>query len=121
EFHERTRRQARQGAAIKTDEIPTLRELSKLESPEASRTARERIATIGRLAVQAGQFANMETDFLFDKKCRLFAIGYNASERRQDASYYDLLASEARLASFVAIAQERAPQESWFALGGLLT
>src|SRR5207244_13654279 len=73
------------------------------------------------LAVQAGQFANMEYDFLFDKKSRLLAIGYNASQRRLDSSYYDLLASEARLASFVAIAQGRVPQESWFALGRRLT
>ncbi len=51
----------------------------------------------------------------------LLAIGYNVGERRRDASYYDLLASEARLASFVAIAQGELPQESWFALGRLLT
>ena len=57
----------------------------------------------------------------YDKKSRLFAIGYNASERRQDSSHYDLLASEARLASFVAIAQGQTPQENWFALGRLLT
>ena len=44
-----------------------------------------------------------------------------SSERRRDASYYDLLASEARLCSFVAIAQGQLPQESWFALGRLLT
>ena len=41
-----------------------------------------------------------------------------SSERRLDASFYDLLASEARLASFVAIAQGKLPQEHWFALGG---
>ena len=51
----------------------------------------------------------------------LFAIGYNVSEHRLDASFYDLLASEARLASFVAIAQGQLPQEHWFALGRLLT
>src|SRR5439155_26583946 len=50
----------------------------------------------------------------------LFRIGYNASERRPDSSYYDLLASEARLATFVAIAQGQVPQESWFALGRML-
>src|SRR5207247_3078589 len=44
-----------------------------------------------------------------------------ASERKQDSSHYDLLASEARLASFVAIAQGQVPQENWFALGRLLT
>jgi hypothetical protein len=63
----------------------------------------------------------MDFDFLFDEARKLLVIGYNVSERRQDASYYDLLASEARLASFVAIAQGQLPQESWFALGRLLT
>ncbi|PYS56742.1 MAG: cyclic beta 1-2 glucan synthetase, partial [Acidobacteria bacterium] len=81
----------------------------------------ERATSIKRLAAQADQFAQMEYDFLFDKTSRLFAIGYNASERRRDSSYYDLLASEARLASFVAIAQGQVPQENWFALGRLLT
>src|SRR4030095_615054 len=41
--------------------------------------------------------------------------------RRLDNSYYDLLASEARLCDFIAIAQGQLPQESWFALGRLLT
>ena len=48
-------------------------------------------------------------------------VGYNVEDRRRDSSYYDLLASEARLSSFVAIAQDQVPQESWFALGRLLT
>ena len=63
----------------------------------------------------------MEYDFLFDKTRNLLTIGYNVDERRTDTSYYDLLASEARLCSFVAIAQGQLPQESWFALGRLLT
>src|SRR5207302_5346165 len=66
------------------DEIPTLRELSKANNCESCRPAQERIAAIARLAMQAGQFANMEYDFLFDRKSWLFTIGYNASERRQD-------------------------------------
>ncbi|PYS03493.1 MAG: cyclic beta 1-2 glucan synthetase [Acidobacteria bacterium] len=103
------------------DEIPTLRELSKAKTLELYRHANDRIAAIGRLAMQAGQFADMDYEFLFDKKSSLFRIGYNASEHRADSSYYDLLASEARLATFVAIAQGQAPQESWFALGRLLT
>ena len=48
-------------------------------------------------------------------------VGYNVGERRPDSSYYDLLASEARFCSFVAIAQGQLPQESWFSLGRLLT
>jgi cyclic beta-1,2-glucan synthetase len=99
--------------------IPTLRELAELET-EAGRRARARIVAIERLAQQAGKLARMEYDFLFDKGRHLLAIGYNVGERRRDSSYYDLLASEARLCSFVAIAQGQVPQEAWFALGRLL-
>ncbi|MCR4339346.1 MAG: hypothetical protein NUW01_05605, partial [Gemmatimonadaceae bacterium] len=131
-------------------EIPTLRELAKLEvewlpaierrldadaTPaerewldelrrlitQTSRRAQERMAAVERLARQAGELAHMEYDFLYDKVSRLLTIGYNVDELRRDASYYDLLASEARLIKFVAIAQGQVPQESWFALGRLLT
>ncbi|MHB8882429.1 MAG: GH36-type glycosyl hydrolase domain-containing protein [Thermodesulfovibrionales bacterium] len=100
-----------------TDNIPTLRELAEQGSP----AARGRIADIERLALQAGELSRMDYDFLFDPTRQLLAIGYNVGERRRDASFYDLLASEARLACFVAIAQGQLPQESWFALGRLLT
>ncbi|MDP2834608.1 MAG: glucoamylase family protein, partial [Pseudomonadota bacterium] len=86
-----------------------------------SERAQARIAAIQRLALQAGELANMEYGFLYDKSARLLSIGYNVDERRRDASFYDLLASEARLSVFVAIAQGQLPQESWFALGRLLT
>jgi hypothetical protein len=88
---------------------------------EASRRAGERIREIEGLARQIDDFVQMEYGFLFDKACNLLAIGYNTGERRRDPSYYDLLASEARLCSFIAIAQGKLPQESWFALGRLLT
>ena len=97
-----------------------LNELRRLIT-EASRRAEQRLAAVERLALQASEFAHMEYDFLYDKASRLLAIGYNVDERRRDASYYDLLASEARLIKFVAIAQGQVPQESWFALGRLLT
>jgi cyclic beta-1,2-glucan synthetase len=87
----------------------------------AGRRAGERIRVIEELAQLAGELAQMDFDFLFDEARKLLVIGYNVAERRQDASSYDLLASEARLASFVAIAQGQVPQESWFALGRLLT
>ena len=48
-------------------------------------------------------------------------IGYNVTDGRRDNSFYDLLASEARLASFVAIAKGDVPQEHWFRLGRQLT
>ncbi len=88
---------------------------------QGSERAQARIATVQRLALQAGELAQMEYGFLYDKASRLLSIGYSVEERRRDASYYDLLASEARLGVFVAIAQGQLPQESWFALGRLLT
>ncbi|MCG2761319.1 MAG: cyclic beta 1-2 glucan synthetase, partial [Candidatus Delongbacteria bacterium] len=87
----------------------------------ASLKARERITTIERLAFQSGELAKMDYEFLYNKTSHLLSIGYNVTEQRQDASYYDLLASEARLCSFICIAQGQLPQESWFALGRLLT
>ena len=86
-----------------------------------SQRARERLKTIADLAQQCGEFADMDYEFLLDKSRHLLSIGYNVGEYRTDASFYDLLASEARLACFVGIAQGQLPQESWFALGRLLT
>jgi Cellobiose phosphorylase len=88
---------------------------------EATTRARARIGVIEDLARESGEFARMEYDFLYDEARHLFAIGFNVGENRRDASYYDLLASEARLSTFVAIAQGHVRQESWFALGRLLT
>jgi cyclic beta-1,2-glucan synthetase len=97
------------------------RDALNLAIREASVRARARIDAIEDLALQSSEFAHADYDFLYDKARHLLAIGYNISEKRRDASYYDLLASEARLSSFVAIAQGQLPQESWFALGRLLT
>ena len=101
--------------------IPTLREVAALTSgvPQVVQ-ARERIAAAENLALQAGEFAQMEYDFLFDRARQLVTIGYNVTEHRADQSYYDLLASEARLGSFVAIAQGHVPQDNWFAMSRLL-
>jgi len=65
----------------------------------------------------------MATDFcpLFDETRQLFSIGYHVAENVLDKSYYDLLASEARQASFVAIAKGDVPHSHWFKLGRSLT
>jgi cellobiose phosphorylase len=84
---------------------------------QGSTAAHERMRALADLALRCGAFAQMEYGFLFNPTTNLLAIGYNVSDRRLDASYYDLLASEVRLASFVAIAQGQLPQEHWFALG----
>jgi len=97
--------------------------LSKFETSvnEASTRARERIAILSDLEFTCFNFADMEYDFLYDKSLHLLAVGYNVEARHRDSSFYDLLASEARLSVFVAIAQGKLPQESWFALGRRLT
>jgi cyclic beta-1,2-glucan synthetase len=97
--------------------IPTLRELAA----QGVVAARERIAEINDLMRLAEEMARVDYDFLYDDVRRLLAIGYNVTDHRRDASYYDLLASEARLAVFIGIAQGQLPQESWFSLGRLLT
>ncbi|HUG21622.1 GH36-type glycosyl hydrolase domain-containing protein [Piscinibacter sp.] len=81
----------------------------------------ERGAGLRRLAERAGGFSEMDYGVLHDPARHLLSIGYNVDEHRADSGHYDLLASEIRLTSFVAIAQGHLPQESWFALGRLLT
>lgn len=63
----------------------------------------------------------MDFAFLFDNSLKVLSVGYNVSAGRRDDSFYDLLASEARLASFIAIASGDVPQEHWFRLGRQLT
>ncbi len=97
-----------------------LTELRRLIALAGDR-ATARMTDCERLALQAGSFASANYEMLYDRARHLLAIGYNVDEHRRDSSFYDLLASEARLATFVAIAQGHLPQESWFALGRLLT
>jgi cyclic beta-1,2-glucan synthetase len=65
--------------------------------------------------------AGMDFTFLFEQTRKLFHIGYNATSDRLDPHYYDLLASEARLASFLAVVQSQVPPEHWFMLGRSIT
>jgi cellobiose phosphorylase len=87
---------------------------------EGSERARQRINTLESLAERSAEFADMDFTFLYDAERNLLSVGYNVPDHRKDASYYDLLASEARLASYVVVAQGQVPQDHWFALGRLL-
>ena len=107
-------------AQATSEELTVLSQLANAHEL-ASQRARERIGTLEYLAAQCAEFADMEYSFLYDSSQHLLAIGYNVDDHHRDASYYDLLASEARLCSFVAIAQGKLPQENWFALGRRLT
>ncbi|WP_411275154.1 GH36-type glycosyl hydrolase domain-containing protein [Daejeonella sp.] len=86
-----------------------------------SSLAIERITLLEDLAERCEQLSDVEYDFLYEKSTSLLRIGFNVDDQRKDDSFYDLLASEARLGIFVAIAQGKLSQESWFALGRLLT
>src|SRR5207245_1111578 len=60
-----------------------------------------------------------EMDFaqLTDKRRNLLSVGYDATKQELASSCYDLLASEARIATFIAVAKGEADQETWFRLG----
>lgn len=107
------------------DTIPTLSALAKTRSngfPAAHpQAAIARLRTIDNLIIRCSELAMMDFEFLYDNACSLLAIGYDVDKRQRDTSYYDLLASEARIASFLLIAQGQVPQKHWFSLGRLLT
>ncbi|HEX7718761.1 MAG TPA: glucoamylase family protein, partial [Woeseiaceae bacterium] len=88
---------------------------------DAGTSAQPRLERIDSLILRCRALATMEFEFLYDAATSLLSIGYDVGERRRDPSFYDLLASEARLASFLLIAQGQLPQKHWFALGRLLT
>jgi cyclic beta-1,2-glucan synthetase len=86
---------------------------------EAIRGLQQRLAILESTA--RGMSVAMQFGFLLDPERRLLSIGYRATEGTRDPSCYDLLASEARLASFVAIAKNDVPARHWFRLGRAVT
>ncbi|MGA7785281.1 MAG: glucoamylase family protein [Candidatus Acidiferrales bacterium] len=90
-----------------------------------SKAATEAAALLRRLLTLAQTaekiFAEMEFGFLFDNSRKLFSIGFRCTDGTLDPNCYDLLASEARLASFIAIAKGDVPSSHWFHLGRALT
>jgi cyclic beta-1,2-glucan synthetase len=110
------------------------------DQAEAASWSRSLAAELAAPAPKPGEFATrleqlasralafvdgMSFGFLYDRERQIFAIGYRLADDqgpgRLDPSFYDLLASEARLASFVAIAKGDVPDSHWFHLGRLLT
>jgi len=106
-------------AQARTEDQSHLTELSRCLR-EASDHARQRLLALETLARQCDELAAMDFTFLFDSAKDLFSVGFNVTERRCDASFYDLLATEARLGSYVAIALGQVPQDHWFSMGRLL-
>ncbi|MFL9828683.1 GH36-type glycosyl hydrolase domain-containing protein [Rhodoplanes sp. SY1] len=79
-------------------------------------------ARLGALADTARTMAMaMDFAFLVDPDRKLLSIGYSVADRRLDPGCYDLLASEARLASLFAVAKGDVPTRHWFRLGRTAT
>jgi cyclic beta-1,2-glucan synthetase len=128
---------ATHGAGVTTpDAVPTLGDLPDIYSDATSGgtaldqfpVARASDAAIAlerrltELAAVAGKMLDeMKFDFLFDSARQLLSIGYRVTDGSLDSNCYDLLASEARLASFVAIAKGEIPARHWFRLGRAMT
>ena len=101
--------------------IRWLEELNQRVSA-SSAASQALVSRLGNLAARAvGMVREMKFGFLYDEERKLFSIGYNVADLRRDNSYYDLLASEARLASYVAIARGDVPQAHWFSMGRPVT
>jgi cyclic beta-1,2-glucan synthetase len=89
------------------------------DDPERRRQLESRMADLAeRTAVLARA---MDFSFLRNPANKLLAVGYRVLESTLDQSHYDLLASEARLASFVGIAKGDLPPAHWFRLGRSMT
>jgi cyclic beta-1,2-glucan synthetase len=89
-------------------------------SAELAATAlRSELLALATLAEQ--EVRGMDFRLVFDRDRKLFHIGYNATLDQIDPHYYDLLASEARLASYLAIVKRDVPESHWYALGRPMT
>ncbi len=85
---------------------------------DASLRANSLLSGLQRLQAQAETFfQEMDFRFLFDRTRKVFHLGYQVENESLDSNHYDLLASEARLASLIAIARGDVPQEHWLHLG----
>ncbi len=88
----------------------------------ARQAALDLIGQLETLASEAESlFEAMDFRFLFDERREVFCIGYNATAARMDKNYYDLLSSEARLASIVAISKGDLPPSHWLHLSRVFT
>ena len=84
---------------------------------EAAERLKQLASDIATIAAEAERHADaMHYDFLFVESRQLLSIGYDGAAHELHSACYDLLASEARIASFIAVAKGDIPQQSWFRL-----
>ncbi|HSP05721.1 MAG TPA: glucoamylase family protein, partial [Acidobacteriota bacterium] len=92
---------------------------SHLEDDATPQDIPRRLLAISREAEAFAQ--EIDFRFLYNENRGIFSIGFNVSNGQLDPSAYDLFASEARLASFVAIAKNDVPQSHWFRMARTIT
>jgi cyclic beta-1,2-glucan synthetase len=86
--------------------------------PQAQANVVKLVEDLRVAARKAGEFADeMDFSVLLDEHRKLLSVGVDLEADQRNPACYDLLATESRIASFVAIAKEDIPQESWFLLG----
>ncbi len=93
--------------------------LACVDAPDTDDALRRRLLALADWAYQDA--LAMDFSMLFDQQRELLSIGLQYQTGALDASFYDLLASEARLASFLAIAKNDVPADHWFRLGRTLS
>lgn len=99
---------------------PTL--ISDLIQAVDSSSAASLSSKLTRLADRADALGrDMDFRFLYNGDRSLFSIGFNKAVGRLDNAHYDLLASECRIASFLAVARGEVPRKHWFQLGRPVT
>jgi cyclic beta-1,2-glucan synthetase len=130
-------------SAARLDEIPDLahkldaalaaRERDAPEAAAAIQRLRDACQSAGRGAATLGEglldlaaraaaeASGMDFRLLFDAQRKLFSIGFNVTIDKVDTHHYDLLASEARLASYLAVVRREVPQTHWYTLGRPMT
>jgi cyclic beta-1,2-glucan synthetase len=86
--------------------------------PRAQANVTKLVGDLRLAAKRAAEFADeMDFGLLLDERRKLLSVGFELDIDQRNPACYDLLATESRTASFVAIAKEDIPQESWFLLG----
>ena len=112
---------AEQGSTQQQTVLHWLDELEQaLEHADANAAAL--VARFAQIVLRTEQYVNeMDFRFLYHLRRRVFHIGFNLDAGLLDHNYYDLLASEARIASIIAIAKGDVPQRHWMQLSRPVT
>ena len=106
-----------EAAVVRGAQSQALTEKLLAQLPDARRRCLHLIEDLRRIASLCEQLLReMDFSFLLDRRRKLLSIGYDVEAGKVHSGCYDLLASEARVASFVAVAKGDVPQESWFLL-----